>query len=124
MFSLLIKCFLLQDCLQLDPDVRPTCSQLLKHDFFTRDGFAQKYAHDIKAKISKDQEKNALLNSLVHEDDEKNSADHSNNKTTTKKKKKLPIVRRELKADKSDHTDHSKALSKSDTNKPGSKEVS
>ncbi|XP_053392890.1 cyclin-dependent kinase-like 2 isoform X23 [Mercenaria mercenaria] len=107
---------LIKDCLKLDPDDRPTCSQLLKHEFFTRDGFAQKFAHDLKARLTKEQEKNALLNSIVHDDD-KEGAD--SNKTTTKKKKKLPLVKKDSKAD----TDHNKSLSK-DGNKPNSKDES
>lgn len=102
-------------CLRLDPDERPTCSELLKHEFFTRDGFAQKFTHDLKAKVTKDQEKNALLNSVIHDDD-KEGAD--SNKTTTKKKKKLLLVKKDSKAD-----DHNKSLTK-DGNKPGSKDES
>ncbi|XP_060595264.1 cyclin-dependent kinase-like 2 isoform X15 [Ruditapes philippinarum] len=106
---------LIKDCLKLDPDDRPTCSQLLKHEFFTRDGFAQKFSHDLKAKLTKEQEKNALLNSIVHDDD-KEGAD--SNKTTTKKKKKLPLMKKDSKAD----TDHNKSLSK-DGNKASTKDV-
>lgn len=108
-----MTCF--QDCLRLDPDDRPTCSQLLKHEFFTRDGFAQKFSHDLKAKLTKEQEKNALLNSIVHDDD-KEGAD--SNKTTTKKKKKLPLVKKDTKTD----TDHNKSLSK-EGNKASTKDT-
>ena len=86
---------LFQDCLRHDPDSRPTCSQLLKHEFFTRDGFSQKFAHDIKAKISREHQNNPLINSLSHEKED----DDSNKQTTTKKKKKLVPVKKESKVD-------------------------
>lgn len=98
-----------QDCLKLDPDERPNCSQLLKHEFFTRDGFAQKFTHDLKAKVTKEQEKNALLNSIIHDKDDDGA---ENNKSTAKKKKKLPLVKRETEHNKSLMKEGTKILSK------------
>lgn len=107
-----------QECLQLDPDDRPTCSQLVKHEFFTRDGFAQKFTHDLKAKMTREHEKTALLHSIVHDKDDDKDQD-SNNKTTTKKKKKPLVMKKDTKAD----ADHNKGHSKGESNKQSNKEV-
>ena len=77
-----------QACLRLDPDDRPVCSELLKHEFFVRDGFAAKYQQDLKARLAKEQERTALLHSIVNEKD-----DDGENKTSSKKKKK-PLVKK------------------------------
>ena len=70
----------------------------MKHEFFTRDGFSQKFAHDIKAKISREHQNNPLIHSVSHEKDD-DDHEHSNKQTTTKKKKKLVPVKRESKVD-------------------------
>lgn len=33
-----------QKCLHIDPDKRPFCAELLHHDFFCMDGFAERYS--------------------------------------------------------------------------------
>lgn len=73
---------LFQQCLQLDPDDRPTCSQLLKHEMFQKDGFAQKFVNDLRSRVQRDHQDNPLL--------KKNSdnKDNDDNKNTNKKKKK------------------------------------
>lgn len=91
----------------------------MKHEFFTRDGFAQKFSHDLKAKLTKEHEKNALLHSIVNDKDD-DTPDSSNNKTTTKKKKKPLAVKKDSKVD----SDHNKSHSKGESNKQTSKEVS
>lgn len=35
-----------QKCLHIDPDKRPFCAELLHHDFFHMDGFAERYSTD------------------------------------------------------------------------------
>ena len=50
----------LQLCLNLEPDDRPTCSQLLKNDVFTADGFAATFTRQLRSIICKEYESNPL----------------------------------------------------------------
>ncbi|KAL9851499.1 cyclin-dependent kinase-like 2 isoform 3-T3 [Geothlypis trichas] len=45
---------LAQECLQIDPDQRPSCAQLLQGDFFNKDGFAERFTQELKQIIQKD----------------------------------------------------------------------
>ncbi|KAJ7379505.1 Cyclin-dependent kinase-like 2 [Desmophyllum pertusum] len=45
---------ILKLCLKMDPVERPWCSQLLKHDFFKKDNFGEKFAQELKAKITRE----------------------------------------------------------------------
>ena len=50
--------------LRLDPNDRPTCSQLLRHELFTKAGWSDKFTADLRAKIEKELEENPLLKNL------------------------------------------------------------
>uniref|UniRef100_A0A8C3XWP5 Cyclin-dependent kinase-like 2 n=1 Tax=Chelydra serpentina TaxID=8475 RepID=A0A8C3XWP5_CHESE len=45
---------LAKKCLQIDPDKRPSCADLLQCDFFNKDGFAERFAQELRLKIQKD----------------------------------------------------------------------
>ncbi|KFQ19623.1 Cyclin-dependent kinase-like 2 [Mesitornis unicolor] len=45
---------LAKSCLRIDPDKRPSCAELLQCSYFNRDGFAERFAQELKLKIQKD----------------------------------------------------------------------
>ncbi|KAM8808910.1 CDKL2 protein, partial [Eudromia elegans] len=45
---------LAKKCLQIDPEKRLPCAELLQCDFFNKDGFAERFAQELKLKIQKD----------------------------------------------------------------------
>lgn len=51
----------LQTCLNLDADLRPNSADLLKHDFFCRDGFSTRFIQELKVKVAKENEKKPLI---------------------------------------------------------------
>ncbi|XP_063985375.1 cyclin-dependent kinase-like 4 [Diachasmimorpha longicaudata] len=51
----------LSHCLRLDPDMRPSCGALLQHQFFTHDGFAEKFVGELERYIAKESGKNSLI---------------------------------------------------------------
>ena len=75
----------LQRCLALDADLRPVCSDLLKHDFFTRDGFSQRFIQELKVKVAKENEKKPL-NVRTSAKNEQSSADSSGRASKKKMK--------------------------------------
>ncbi|XP_062604166.1 cyclin-dependent kinase-like 2 isoform X2 [Saccostrea cucullata] len=70
---------LMKQCLRLDPDERPTCTQLIKHDFFSKDGFVSRFQNDLKQRIEKENQSNLLKAGDKDDDDSKSN----------KKKKKV-----------------------------------
>ena len=50
--------------LRLDPNDRPTCSQLLRHELFTKGGWSEKFSTDLRTKIEKEIDENPLLKNL------------------------------------------------------------
>lgn len=45
---------LAKKCLHIDPDKRPFWAELLHHDFFHMDGFAERFSQELQLKIQKD----------------------------------------------------------------------
>nr|XP_023493723.1 cyclin-dependent kinase-like 2 [Equus caballus] len=45
---------LAKKCLHIDPDKRPFCAELLHHDFFHMDGFAERFSQELQLKVQKD----------------------------------------------------------------------
>ncbi|XP_035280754.1 cyclin-dependent kinase-like 2 [Anguilla anguilla] len=52
---------LTKKCLQIDPDKRPSCSDLLQHEFFLKDGFPARFTQELNSKIQKDLQDNPSL---------------------------------------------------------------
>lgn len=55
------RVFFEQRSLRLDADERPTCSQLLRHEVFMRDGFATRFPRELHALVVADMRSNPLL---------------------------------------------------------------
>lgn len=74
----------------MDPAERPLCSQLLKHDFFKKDNFCEKFAQELKAKITRETADNPLLRSINGRHDSKDeSAEEKARRKKRKEKEKV-----------------------------------
>jgi len=51
----------MQLCLRLEADSRPTCSQLLRHELFTGDGFAATITRQLRLTVCREYETNPLV---------------------------------------------------------------
>ncbi|XP_015585976.1 cyclin-dependent kinase-like 2 isoform X2 [Cephus cinctus] len=51
----------LSQCLRMDPDLRPSCSNLLDHPLFTQDGFVERFLSELRYNISKEMALNPLM---------------------------------------------------------------
>ncbi|XP_064632319.1 cyclin-dependent kinase-like 2 isoform X4 [Lineus longissimus] len=74
----------MKQCLRLDANDRPTCSQLVKHEFFQKDGFAQRFMSEIKLKQQREQGNNVL-----RQNSNKDKSDENKEKENGAKKKKF-----------------------------------
>ena len=54
----------LQWSLRLDPNDRPTCSQLLRHELFSKSSWSDQFIAELRRKVEKELEENPLLRSL------------------------------------------------------------
>ncbi|XP_015201194.2 cyclin-dependent kinase-like 2 isoform X1 [Lepisosteus oculatus] len=52
---------LIKKCLQIDPDKRLPCSDLLQHEYFTKDGFTERFTQELNLKIEKHLKENTSL---------------------------------------------------------------
>ncbi|XP_022616833.1 cyclin-dependent kinase-like 3 [Seriola dumerili] len=52
---------LAQSCLQMDPERRAQCSELLEHPLFTQDSFHIRFLNELNAKIQKDIRENSIF---------------------------------------------------------------
>ncbi|XP_037006750.2 cyclin-dependent kinase-like 3 isoform X2 [Artibeus jamaicensis] len=50
-------------CLQIDPAERISCTDLLHHEYFTRDGFTEKFIQELRAKLLQEAKVNSLIKS-------------------------------------------------------------
>ncbi|XP_010592435.1 cyclin-dependent kinase-like 2 [Loxodonta africana] len=66
---------LAKKCLHIDPDRRPFCAELLHHDFFHVDGFAERFSQELKLKIQKDTRNISLSKKFQNRKKEKEKDD-------------------------------------------------
>ncbi|XP_041634882.1 serine/threonine-protein kinase MAK-like [Cheilinus undulatus] len=75
-----------QSCLQMDPDSRAHCSELLEHPLFTQDSFDIRFLDELNAKIQKDHRENSTLPKIAKS--QKRDKDDVNDKNQRRKDKK------------------------------------
>lgn len=80
----------------MDPSERPYCSQLLKHDFFKKDNFSEKFAQELKAKITRETAENPLLKSINGRHDSKDETAEERARRKKRKEKVLIILDKAL----------------------------
>ncbi|XP_039606077.1 cyclin-dependent kinase-like 2 [Polypterus senegalus] len=81
---------LVKKCLHIDPDKRSSCSELLRHEYFTRDGFAERFIEELNYKLKKNLKESAPLSKkskTSKRDKEERTADES--KTISKEPSNL-----------------------------------
>nr|XP_046236015.1 cyclin-dependent kinase-like 5 isoform X2 [Scatophagus argus] len=77
---------LAQCCLQMDPERRAQCSELLEHPLFTQDSFHTRILDELDAKIQKDQRQNSTLPKIFKTSrPEKDEEDVKNQRVKDKK---------------------------------------
>ncbi|KAK6170029.1 hypothetical protein SNE40_018518 [Patella caerulea] len=97
---------IMKQCLKLDPDERPQCSELIKREFFQKDGFAQKFSQDLKMRLQRATTDNPLLKSINKPDSATNeNKDSSDQLKTVKKKKKTESKDKDIKEPAKDTKD-------------------
>ena len=74
----------------MDPVERPSCTELLKYDFFKKDNFAERFAQELKAKITRETADNPLLRSVNgrHE-----SKDETAEERARRKRRKEKVIK-------------------------------
>ncbi|XP_070786256.1 cyclin-dependent kinase-like 5 [Enoplosus armatus] len=77
---------LAQRCLQMDPERRAQCSELLEHPLFTQDSFHIRLLDELNAKIQKDHRENSTLPKIAKTPRrEKDEGDEKNRRSKDKK---------------------------------------
>ncbi|XP_005095371.1 cyclin-dependent kinase-like 2 isoform X2 [Aplysia californica] len=103
---------LMKQCLQLDPDKRPTCSDLLKHDLFMKDGFGARFAIELRQKLHQENLTNPLLKSRSStnkkEDKEKDTNNSENIQQNNNDSGKGGTIKNKKKVDSKDSKDDSR----------------
>ncbi|XP_075400310.1 cyclin-dependent kinase-like 2 isoform X2 [Tenrec ecaudatus] len=66
---------LAKKCLHIDPDKRPFCAELLNHDFFHVDGFAERFSQELQLKVQKDGRNISLSKRSQHRKKDKEKDD-------------------------------------------------
>ncbi len=68
--------------LRLDPNDRPSCSQLLRHELFTKGTWSERFTTELRSKVEKELEDNPLLKNLgitihgsLHDSKQRSSSD-------------------------------------------------
>lgn len=104
-----------KECLKIDPDKRPSCTELLQCDLFNKDDFAERFAQELKAKIQKERDHTLPKKSKIIRKDKDDSGDerkmlliqdfNGDSKIKGSKLFRMKLSKEDLeKADRSSHT--------------------
>ncbi|KAJ8262182.1 hypothetical protein GJAV_G00163430 [Gymnothorax javanicus] len=102
-------------CLQIDPDKRPSCSDLLQHEFFTKDGFSAKFTQELNSKIQRDPQDNPSLpkmSKISKRDKEDSSMEE---RTVTYRDSNIDVKARELEVKASKASESKMEFEKAET---------
>ncbi|XP_034532002.1 LOW QUALITY PROTEIN: serine/threonine-protein kinase MAK-like [Notolabrus celidotus] len=95
-----------KNCLQLDPENRTQCSELLEHTLFTHDSFDVRFLDELNAKIQKDHRENSTLPKIARtQRREKDDRDAKNSRGKDKKQHEEKFNKEKEKGDKEDRED-------------------
>ena len=87
--------------MRLEANERPTCSTLLRHDFFTSDDFSRRFPSELKAKIAKESDSNPLL-VKIRAATSKDSSDDKDSKENSNKRKRKDHIKDKYTIDRTD----------------------
>ncbi|CAJ1085727.1 LOW QUALITY PROTEIN: serine/threonine-protein kinase MAK-like [Xyrichtys novacula] len=102
-----------QKCLQMDPENRTQCSELLEHTLFTHDSFDVRFLDELNVKIQKDHRENSTLPKIGKtQRREKDEVDAKNKKSKDKKQTEAPEEKFNKAKEKSDKEEREDKLPK------------
>ncbi|CAG5929445.1 unnamed protein product [Menidia menidia] len=81
---------LAQRCLEMDPERRSQCSELLEHHLFTHDSFNIRFLEELNAKIQKEHRANSTLPKISKTKTPKQEKDERDEKNCRGKDRKIP----------------------------------
>ncbi|XP_063156436.1 cyclin-dependent kinase-like 2 [Candoia aspera] len=64
-----------KQCLQTDPEKRPSCNELLQCNLFNKDGFTERFVQELKVKIQKEKEHSLRKKSRINRNDKDDTGD-------------------------------------------------
>ncbi|XP_074555010.1 uncharacterized protein LOC141811056 [Halichoeres trimaculatus] len=92
-----------QNCLQLDPENRAQCSELLEHTMFTHDSFDVRFLDELNVKIQKEHRENSTLPKIARaQRREKDDGDAKTGRGKDKKQHEEKSSKEKEKVDKED----------------------
>ncbi|KAJ8008538.1 hypothetical protein DPEC_G00105920 [Dallia pectoralis] len=94
---------LTKKCLQMDPNRRPQCADLLQHQMFTNDGFHLRFIQELTEKIQRDQKESYCLPKMIKnskmEKDEKRPGNNKDSGRTPVKTSEYSSIAKHTKSD-------------------------
>lgn len=81
---------LMKQSLKLDADERPTCSQIIKHEFFQKNGFSTTFERELRNRLQREGDAKHKINSLKEEEKKRKEKEKKDKeKRASREKEKL-----------------------------------